>query len=195
MSRRNRRYCYHQDHYYQEERPDWIDWITGLVMFGGVVVAIISYFIFDTEGKAKLANDEATRNYEKIISIAVRNCDLEVVEFLIERNLVNIYENRNCRERSLEYAAEKGCLEVTQFLVEKKVDINATRALLYAAEQGNLEVIKFLLQKGANPNVRSYGQTPRDLAAIMLRRNENNKPYREIIDLLYNAEKQYTPGQ
>lgn len=164
-------------------------------MFGGVVVAIISYFIFDTEGKAKLANDEATRNYEKIISIAVRNCDLEVVEFLIKRNLVNIYENRNCGERSLEYAAEKGCLEVTQFLVEKKVDINATQALLYAAEQGNLEVIKFLLQKGANPNVRSYGQTPRDLAAIMLRRNENNKPYREIIDLLYNAEKQYKPEQ
>ncbi|WP_341812573.1 ankyrin repeat domain-containing protein [Wolbachia endosymbiont (group A) of Conops quadrifasciatus] len=117
------------------------------------------------------------------------------MKLFLERNLVKVYENRDFWGSLLEYAAEKGCLEIIQFLIEKKVDINATKALLYAAEQGNLEVIKFLLQKGANPNVRSYGQTPRDLAAIMLRRNENNKPYREIIDLLYNAEKQYKPEQ
>ncbi|WP_341812574.1 hypothetical protein [Wolbachia endosymbiont (group A) of Conops quadrifasciatus] len=55
---------YYQDHYYQS---DWMDLITGLVMFGGGVVIIISYFIFDTERKAELEKAESAKNYEKIL--------------------------------------------------------------------------------------------------------------------------------
>lgn len=206
MPRRNRRYyqehCHHQDCYYHQNWMYWIEIIPGLIAFGAVVAVIISFFVFDTNRKAELANAEATKNYKKITSIAVRNCDLEVV-FLTERNLVDIHNTLVFEERLLGYAAEKECLEGIQFLIEEKVDINSTSgdsshrtALHYAAEHGNLEIVRFLLQNSANPNAKEFrGKKPRDLAVIMLRHNKNNKPYREIIDLLYNAEKQYKPEQ
>ncbi|GFQ64127.1 hypothetical protein TNCT_334861 [Trichonephila clavata] len=99
----------------------------------------------------------------------------------------------------LRHATKKECLEIIQFLVEEKVDINSTSgslssrtALHYAAKQGSLEIVKFLLQNGANPNAKEFREKkPRDLAVIMLRHNKNNKPYREIIELLTEAEKNY----
>jgi len=60
-----------------------------------------------------------------------------------------------------------------------------------------LEIVKFLLQKGANPNTKEFRKkTPRDLArgrvTVMSLNNESSdKPYKEIIDLLTEAEKNY----
>ncbi|MCA7010482.1 ankyrin repeat domain-containing protein [Wolbachia endosymbiont of Tribolium confusum] len=201
MPRRNHRYRYQQDYYHHQDyyyQPCWIDWIIVSLMLGVIAIFIIGYFIFNSDRKAELANAEATKNYEKIISIAVKSCDFEVVKFLMERNLVNIH--RGSGKRLLGYATEKECLEVVQFLVGGKVNINSTSVieidkrtvLHYAAEQGNLEIVKFLLQNGANPNAKEFREKkPRDLAVIMLRHNKNNKPYREIIDLLTEAEKNY----
>ncbi|WCR59282.1 MAG: hypothetical protein PG978_000718 [Wolbachia endosymbiont of Ctenocephalides felis wCfeF] len=146
-----------------------------------------------------LPNNECWyKNYEKMISIAAGNCDLEIVKFLIERNLLDIHSTRGFGGWLLGYATEKECLKVVQFLAEQKVDINSTSgnlsnitALHYAAEQGNLEIVKVLLQNGANPNVEEFrGRKPRELAAIQYSEN-SNKPYKEIISLLYEAERTY----
>ena len=193
MPRRNDHY--HQYYYYQ---PCWIDWIIVSLMLGIVAIFAISYFIFSSDEKARSANAEATKNYEKIISIAAGNCDLKVVKFLIERNLLDIHSTRGSGGWLLGYATEKECLEVVQFLAEQKVDINSTSgnlsnitALHYAAKQGNLEIVKVLLQNGANPNAKEFrGRKPRDLAAIQYSGN-SNKPYKEIISLLYEAERTY----
>jgi ankyrin repeat protein len=132
---------------------------------------------------------------------------VEVEKFLV-KNLVNVNDTRDFGIMLLRYAAKQGCLEAVQFLIEEKVDINSTNGSLnnrtvlhYAAEQGNLEIVKFLLQSGTNPNAKEFrGKTPRDLAkgrviVMSLNNESSNKPYKEIIDLLATAEKQYKPEQ
>ncbi len=87
-------------------------------------------------------------------------------------------------------------MEIVKFLIEKGVDINTEKyerwtALHAASYKGNLEIIKFLLEKGANPNIRDTdGKNPRDVAVLRSRHNKD-KPYDEIIHLLYNAEKKH----
>jgi len=182
---------------------------SGKAIVMGLIICLVLWVIglfASYNSKLKLANTKASENYESILWIAVGDCSQEVVKSLVRKNLVNIHQGSG--ERLLEYATKKECLEVVQFLIEEKVDINSTSGSLnnrivlhYAAEQGNLEVVKFLLQKGANPNAKEFRERkPRDLArgrvTVMLLNNENsNKPYREIIDLLDKAEKQYKPEQ
>ncbi len=178
--------------------------VLALVIF--LVFWIISLFNSYKE-EIKSANAKAAKNYESILWIAAKSCSVEVEKFSVT-NLVNINDTRDFGIMLLRYATKQGCLEAVQFLIEEKVDINSTSGSLdnrtvlhYAAEQGNLEVVKFLLQKGANPNAKEFRERkPRDLArgrvTVMLLNNENsNKPYREIIDLLDKAEKQYKPEQ
>jgi hypothetical protein len=51
------------------------------------------------------------------------------------------------------------------------------------------------LEKGANPNIRDIdGKNPRDVAVLRSRHNKD-KPYDEIIHLLYNAEKEHESEQ
>ncbi|KAG8290526.1 hypothetical protein J6590_079660 [Homalodisca vitripennis] len=103
----------------------------------------------------------------------------------------------NIAEKALHYTAEKGCLGIIKFLVEKGVDVNAANkfkrtALHYAADNGHLEIVKFLLDKGSNPTATDRdGRRPRDMAVVELRYDKNKgKPYREIIKLLAKAEDQ-----
>ncbi|WCR59281.1 MAG: hypothetical protein PG978_000717 [Wolbachia endosymbiont of Ctenocephalides felis wCfeF] len=63
MPRRNHRYQqdhYCQDYYYHQNWMYWVEIIPGLIVFGAIVVVIISFFVFDTNRKAELANAEAT---------------------------------------------------------------------------------------------------------------------------------------
>ncbi len=98
---------------------------------------------------------------------------------------------------ALHYAAEEGCAEVVKFLVEKGVDINATKyerwtPLHAATYEGKLKIIRFLLDKGADPTIRDTdGKTPRKVA-VLRSRHTKDKPYDEIIKLLAKAEDQYT---
>ncbi len=198
MPRRNYRHRYQQDYYHHQDyyyQPCWIDWIIVSLMLGVIAIFIIGYFVFNSDRKAELEKAESAKNYESILWTAVGDCCSEVVKSLVEKNLVNIHQGSG--ERLLRYATEKWCPKVVKFLVGEKVNINSSdlnhmTALHYAAEHGNLEVVKFLLQNGANPNAKEFREKkPRDLAVIMLRHNKNNKPYREIIDLLTEAEKNY----
>lgn len=141
---------------------------------------------------------KATDNYKTILRIASKNCSLEVVKFSAN-NLLDI--NTQIPElTALHYASGAGCLEVVKFLIEEGADINTAKyekwtALHAASYKGNLEIIKLLLEKGANPNIRDKdGKNPRDVAVLRSRHNKD-KPYDEIIHLLYNAEKKHESEQ
>lgn len=169
---------------------DYASWsaIVQFIAKSIIVVPIMVLFITALFAKDDVKKINHPYNYRQTLKIAAKDCNLRIVKFLVEK-IVDTYEVRS----ALQHAAEGGCLKIVQFLAGEGVDINTTQALHYAAEQGNLEVVKFLLQKGANPNIKgSYAKTPRDFAVMMSRQNkDSNKPYREIINLLYDAEKRY----
>ncbi len=134
---------------------------------------------------------KAIDNYKTILRTASQNCNLEVVKFSAN-NLLDI--NTQIPElTALHYASGAGCVEVIKFLIEKGADINTAKyerwiALHSAAYRGNLETIRFLLDKGADPTIRDTdGKTPRKVAILGSRHNKD-KPYREIIKLLAEAE-------
>ena len=73
------------------------------------------------------------------------------------------------RERALRYAAGFGQLEVTRFLLDRGVPVDAhsgdgETALFYAILGDHLEVVRVLLERGAQPGVRTrygvVGQAP-----------------------------------
>lgn len=140
---------------------------------------------------------KANENYRKILQVATVSCSLETARFLVKDIIPNLSET------ALHYAAREGCLDTIRFLiVEEKVNINAIdknafkrTALHHAAGEGHLGIVRFLLEKGANPNIRDIdGKNPRDVAVLRSRHNKD-KPYDEIIHLLYNAEKEHESEQ
>ncbi|WP_339047996.1 ankyrin repeat domain-containing protein [Candidatus Mesenet endosymbiont of Phosphuga atrata] len=150
-----------------------------------IVCVVITYYCVKVK---------ATNNYKTILHTAAESCSLEVVKFIVE-NIVDVNNTQISDFTVLHNAADVGCLKVVKFLLEKGANINTTgryggTALHYAAGESHLEVVRFLLQNGANPNIRANdGRNPRDVAVARSRHNKD-KPYDEIISLLYNAEKQ-----
>ncbi|APR97831.1 ankyrin repeat domain-containing protein [Wolbachia endosymbiont of Folsomia candida] len=149
-----------------------------------ICVATIYSLLFSGESL-----DEIDRN----LRVATKNCDLEAVEPLIKKN-VNTKGSLSISERALHYAAGEGCLEITKFLLDEGADINAISGALHeAARGGQLEIVKLLLEKGANPHLRDWKMQTAKTAAVRKFLNHPNrkKPYREIIDILRDAEKRY----
>lgn len=152
------------------------------------IVAIVCIVITYYYQKSKAAEE-----YQKMLEVAAKNCDLETVKSLVKKSR----DDSSVSKEVLYYAAEKGCLEIVTFLLDEGVDINTmSLALLDAAAGGQLEVVKLLLERGANPHVRGWkGKTPKTIAMKMSSYSGNKKSYREIVDLLDEAEKQYKPEQ
>lgn len=147
-----------------------------------IVCVVITYYY---------QKPKAAEEYQKMLEVAAKNCDLETVKSLVKKSR----SDSSISERALYYASEKGCLEIVTFLLDEGVDMNISLALLGAADGGQLEVVKLLLKRGANPYIRGWKeQTPR---ARAFKRSfyYRDKPYREIIDLLDQAEKQYKSEQ
>ncbi|APR98626.1 ankyrin repeat domain-containing protein [Wolbachia endosymbiont of Folsomia candida] len=186
----------------QKDPFDYAGWaelvkeICLLITFVFIAGVIVTSFIAEDYKEVGHAD-----NYKGTLKIAVENCNLRIVTLLV-KDVVDIHDIRSLGVTSLQSAARVGCLEVVQLMAEK-VDINAVcdsdkrTALHYAAEQGNLEVVKFLLIKGANPNIKERdGKKPRNLAVMTsLRDRSSDKPYKEIIDMLYDEEKRYRPEE
>ncbi|WP_265035154.1 MULTISPECIES: ankyrin repeat domain-containing protein [unclassified Wolbachia] len=151
------------------------------------IVAIVCIVITYYYQKSKAAEE-----YQKMLEVAAKNCDLETVKSLVKKSR----DDSSISKKALYYAAEKGCLEIVKFLLDEGVDINTmSLALLDAADGGQLEVVKLLLERGANPHVGDWkGRTAKTIA-IRSSYHESNKPYREIVDLLAEAEKQYKSEQ
>ncbi|MFP3022031.1 MULTISPECIES: ankyrin repeat domain-containing protein [unclassified Wolbachia] len=147
-----------------------------------IVCVVITYYY---------QKPKAAEEYQKMLEVAAKNCDLETVKSLVKKSR----SDSSISEKALYYVSEKGCLEIVTFLLDEGVDINISLALLGAADGGQLEVVKLLLKRGANPYIRGWKeQTPR---ARAFKRSfyYRDKPYREIIDLLDQAEKQYKSEQ
>lgn len=148
-----------------------------------IVCVVITYYY---------QKSKAAEEYQKMLEVAAKNCDLETVKSLVKKSR----DDSSISKKALYYAAEKGCLEIVTFLLDEGIDINTiSLALLGAADGGQLEVVKLLLKRGANPHIRGWKeQTPR---ARAFKRSfyYRDKPYREIIDLLAKAEKEYKSEQ
>ncbi|WP_250294808.1 ankyrin repeat domain-containing protein [Wolbachia endosymbiont of Oedothorax gibbosus] len=150
-----------------------------LLWFTVAIVCIVTTYYYQ---KSKAAEE-----YQEMLKVAAKNCDLDTLKVLIKKSR----GDSSVSERALYYAAEKGCLEVVKFLLDEGVDINISLALFGAANGGQLEVVKLLLERGANPHVEGWkGTTPKTIA---MKRSfyYRDEPYREIIDLLAKAEKEY----
>ncbi|XGA08901.1 MAG: ankyrin repeat domain-containing protein [Wolbachia endosymbiont of Xenopsylla cheopis] len=151
-----------------------------------VMCVLITYYCM----KAK-----ATNNYKEILHTATENCSIEVIR-LVVKNMIDIDNIETPDFTILHNAANVGCLEVIKFLLDEGANIHVIgryggTALHNATYKGHLEIVRFLLEKGANPNIKDgNGKTPRTVAVLRSRHNKD-KPYDEIISLLYNAEKQY----
>lgn len=145
-----------------------------------IVCVVITYYY---------QKSKAAENYQKMLEVSAKNCDLETIKSLVKKNR----DAPSINKKVLYYAAEKGCLEIVTFLLDEGMDINTiSMALLYAAEGGQLEVVKLLLKRGANPHVE--GLKRRTAKTIAMKRSSysgNKKSYREIVDLLAEAEKSY----
>ncbi|GHM58120.1 MAG: hypothetical protein sL5_04040 [Candidatus Mesenet longicola] len=152
-----------------------------------VICVIITYYCM----KAK-----ATDNYKQILQVAAEDCSLEITKLLV-KDILDMHNTPNVGSKALIYSARKNCLEVMKFLITEEVNVNVIddstyqrTALHHATYEGHLEIVRFLLEKGANPNIKDDdGKTPRTVAVLRSRHNKD-KPYDEIISLLYNAEKQ-----
>lgn len=71
----------------------------------------------------------------------------------------------------IHWAADRGCLNVLQYLIKSKVDVNMTdndgqTALHYATSCDHFDCVKFLIDSGADVNVKDTdGTLPVDLAS------------------------------
>ncbi|MCJ7454980.1 MAG: ankyrin repeat domain-containing protein [Wolbachia endosymbiont of Homalodisca vitripennis] len=148
-----------------------------------IVCVVITYYY---------QKSKAAEEYQEMLKVAAKNCDLETMKSLVKKSR----GDSSVSERALYDAAEEGCLEVVKFLLDEGVDINTSLALLSAADGGQLEVVKLLLKKGANPHVEGWKR--RTAKTIAMKRSSysgNKKSYREIVDLLDKAEKEYKSEQ
>ncbi|MBV2145833.1 ankyrin repeat domain-containing protein [Wolbachia endosymbiont (group A) of Barypeithes pellucidus] len=149
-----------------------------------IVCVVITYYY---------QKSKAAEEYQKMLEVAAKNCNLDTLKLLIKKSR----GDSSISKKALYYAAEKGCLEIVTFLLDEGMDINTiSLALLDAAEGGQLEIVKLLLKRGANPHVGDWkGRTAKTIAMKRSSYSGNKKSYREIVDLLDEAEKQYKPEQ
>lgn len=118
-----------------------------------------------------------------LIESAKTNDASEIMGFLSNSTIFEVLRTSSLLEDCLRVAAEKGCLEVVQLLLDdaavNKDTVNARNqtALHLACAEGHISVVRILLEQGASVDARDYAErTPLMYAAIW--------GYREIMELL-----------
>ena len=97
-----------------------------------------------------IMNQEEQDKINKEFIKAVKNGDLVLVKSLLNQGAdINSYDDN---DYVLKISAEKGHLEVVEYLVEHGVDIHTknNQALIFASIKGHLDVVKYLVEKGAD---------------------------------------------
>jgi hypothetical protein len=116
---------------------------------------------------------------------AIKLGNLEVVRSLIDRKQVDPDFTLDKGSTPLIVAAAAGRIKVVEYLIRRRVNINAqdphgTTALMWAVFKGHRDVAKYLISKGADTKViRDDGDTAIDIA----RKWKQN----EIVAILKNA--------
>jgi ankyrin repeat protein len=116
---------------------------------------------------------------------AIKMGNLEVVKSLIDRKQVDPDFTLDKGSTPLIAAAAAGRIKVVEYLLRRRVNINAqdphgTTALMWAVFKGHRDVAKYLISKGADTKViRDDGDTAMDIA----RKWRQN----EIVAILKNA--------
>lgn len=119
----------------------------------------------------------------KALSMAAEGGHLDVVEYLLSRNL-DVNDSERSATTPLWYAAQAGHVEIVKVLLEKGADpampCHRGEPITAAAEAGHLDVIRHLLAHGANVDGESRGSaTPLWRAA--------KAGHKEIVKLLLES--------
>ncbi|KAL9126174.1 MAG: hypothetical protein Q9217_004736 [Psora testacea] len=108
--------------------------------------------------------------------IAVKLDNLEIIRMLLDHGADTAFQDA-CGATPLYYAARKGIVEITEFLVERRsqplLAINLTEnihgrsPLIIACVEGHLQVVKLLLSAGADSDLRDvFGWTAKEHAVF-----------------------------
>jgi|GEM_PF-4554841 len=167
------------------------------------ICSIAVCFVLLDSNKASGANWWAKRNpvdnYAHIAYIAVKHCNIEILEFLIG-NLVDVNYGDTNGTTLLHYSIGRSCPKVKEVLIEKGANVNAVESLTgltplhKAAMESDIRSAKLLLEKGADRYIKEKfnGQIPRDIAVSVLRSMEGRearpsqeqRDQRKIVELL-----------
>jgi ankyrin repeat protein len=104
------------------------------------------------------------------IHLAAKNNDFEAIKKLLKKDPKLLDSGNQLNQTALLIAAYKGNMEIVQYLVNKKADINKKdnfggTPLHMATLSGKKEIVEFLISKGADITARSQnGKIPMQLA-------------------------------
>ncbi|MBD0392137.1 ankyrin repeat domain-containing protein [Wolbachia endosymbiont of Pentalonia nigronervosa] len=150
-----------------------------------IVYSILCVFCFSSSKASagfRWADRDPVDNYAHIAYIAVKHCNIEILEFLVG-NLVDVKYGDANKTTLLHYSMGRSCQKVKEILIEKGADVNAIESatgftpLHKAAMEGDIRGVRLLLEKGADPYIKEKfnGLMPLDLAMSTLRHLEGKE--------------------
>ncbi|KAM3510339.1 hypothetical protein MY11210_005957 [Beauveria gryllotalpidicola] len=161
--------------------------------------------LLDYEDKQLVSYSQAT--HQAAFTAAVENGHTEVARMLLQRRNVSIHAPNRHRETALESAADKGKVDLVEFLISQGALLRDDKtpgeeALIKAAARGHVETVKMLCRKGnVNVNARresgdtalvraadsDYNATTLELAAFLLEHGADPDPVGYQDGLLHRA--------
>lgn len=165
----------------------------------GLIILYVFCFSSSKVSAASWADNRPIYNYAHIAYMAVKHCNVEILEFLIG-NLVDINHGDVSGTTLLHYSMGRSCQKVKEILIEKGANVNAIESatgftpLHKAAMEGDIRGVRLLLEKGADPYIKEKfnGLMPLDLAVSTLsylegkeaRPSQEQRTQRKIVELL-----------
>ena len=135
-------------------------------------------FVFVKDQSLKfLPIQKKPKFFESYIPYAVREGRLDSVQYLIEKQKVNINQKDSKYGTAFHVACEYNQPTIIQYLIEKGADIEAKNSneqtpLHLACNDDNLPIIEYLIEKGANIEAKDYdGKTPLHYASFYGKNN------------------------
>lgn len=138
------------------------------------------------------ATVDLSKEYNPLIAVARKN-NIEGAKLLLSSTY-----NNDKKDKALIIAAEKGHIEMVEFLYQNGADINANNgaALMKASEKNHINIIKFLIEAGVDVKNQDsealfracyYGHY--QAASILLNHGANPRGHNNDNKLIYLADK------